>query len=117
MNEEGAVEFINRAGLRVLGYDDQGELLGRPSHRTIHAHHRDGPRIRRTGARCARGKQASPCKSTTTGSCAELREIGVPFDRIVESEVTEDGLASFSKPFDSLIETVGDQLRQTATRA
>lgn len=47
----------------------------------------------------------------------ELREIGVPFDRIVEQELTEEGLASFSKSFDSLIETVEDQLRQTATKA
>ncbi len=47
----------------------------------------------------------------------ELREIGVPFDRIVDTELTEEGLASFSKSFNSLIETVGDQLRQTATKA
>ena len=42
VNARGAIEFINRAGLRVLGYDDDRELLGRPSHQTIHAHHHDG---------------------------------------------------------------------------
>ncbi|CAA9463194.1 MAG: Transaldolase [uncultured Solirubrobacteraceae bacterium] len=47
----------------------------------------------------------------------ELRAIGVPFDRIVEQELTEEGLASFAKSFDSLIETVDGQLRQTATQA
>lgn len=47
----------------------------------------------------------------------ELREIGVPFDRIVEEELTKEGLASFSKAFDSLIETVSTQLQQTATKA
>ena len=46
----------------------------------------------------------------------ELREIGVPFDRIVEQELTEEGLASFAKSFDSLIETVAGQLRETATK-
>ncbi len=48
---------------------------------------------------------------------AELRDIGVPFDRIVEQELTEEGLASFAKSFDSLIDTVGGQLRQTAAKA
>jgi PAS domain S-box-containing protein len=38
----GAIDFVNRAGLHVLGYDDERELLGRPSHQTIHAHRRDG---------------------------------------------------------------------------
>ena len=47
----------------------------------------------------------------------ELRGIGVPFDRIVDVELTEEGLASFSKSFDSLVETVGEQLRQTATKS
>jgi transaldolase len=46
----------------------------------------------------------------------QLREIGVPFDRIVDDELTEEGLASFSTSFDSLVETVGQQLRQTATK-
>ena len=47
----------------------------------------------------------------------EFREIGVPFDRIVEKELTEEGLASFSKSFDALVETVGDQMRQTVAKA
>jgi transaldolase len=66
---------------------------------------------------------ATPARTVDDGVDAahalidELREIGVPFDRIVDEELTEEGLASFSKSFDSLVETVGDQLRQTATKA
>ena len=45
----------------------------------------------------------------------ELREIGVPFDEIVGVVLLEDGLASFTKSFDSLIGTVTEQLQQTAT--
>jgi transaldolase len=47
----------------------------------------------------------------------ELRRIGVPFDDIVDVELVKEGLASFSKSFDSLIETIADQLRQTAAKA
>ena len=39
---DGAVAFVNPAGLAILGYDDEAQLLGRPSHQTIHAHYRDG---------------------------------------------------------------------------
>ena len=39
---DGSVAFVNPAGLAILGYDEAEELLGRPSHRTIHAHYRDG---------------------------------------------------------------------------
>ena len=39
---DGSVAFVNPAGLAILGYDDAEQLLGRPSHSTIHAHHRDG---------------------------------------------------------------------------
>jgi PAS domain S-box-containing protein len=38
----GRVQYVNRAGLRMLGYDDEADLLGRPSHATIHHHHVDG---------------------------------------------------------------------------
>jgi PAS domain S-box-containing protein len=38
----GRVQFVNRAGLALLGYDAESELLGRPSHATIHHHHVDG---------------------------------------------------------------------------
>ena len=38
----GDVKFANPAGLAILGYEDEAQLLGRPSHQTIHAHHRDG---------------------------------------------------------------------------
>ena len=39
---DGAVKFVNPAGLAILGYDDEAQLLGQPSHQTIHAHRRDG---------------------------------------------------------------------------
>jgi PAS domain S-box-containing protein len=39
---DGSIAFVNPAGLAILGYEREDELLGRPSHSTIHAHHRDG---------------------------------------------------------------------------
>jgi PAS domain S-box-containing protein len=42
VDEDGAVQFVNPAGLSLLGYDDEAELLGRPSHATIHHHRPDG---------------------------------------------------------------------------
>jgi PAS domain S-box-containing protein len=42
VDEDGRVQFVNRAGLALLGYDGEAELLGRPSHATIHHHHVDG---------------------------------------------------------------------------
>ncbi|MDP1850069.1 MAG: PAS domain-containing sensor histidine kinase [Solirubrobacteraceae bacterium] len=42
VSPDGTVAFVNPAGLAILGYDDGAELLGRASHSTIHAHHRDG---------------------------------------------------------------------------
>jgi transaldolase len=44
----------------------------------------------------------------------ELREVGVPFDEIVGVELVEEGLASFTKSFDSLMETIDGQIRETA---
>jgi PAS domain S-box-containing protein len=42
VDHEGRVQYVNPAGLRLLGYDDESELLGRPSHATIHHHRPDG---------------------------------------------------------------------------
>jgi PAS domain S-box-containing protein len=42
VDAEGRVQFVNRAGLAMLGYDDEAELLGKPSHATIHHRHPDG---------------------------------------------------------------------------
>lgn len=42
VDAEGHVQFVNRAGLTLLGYDDETQLLGRPSHATIHHSHPDG---------------------------------------------------------------------------
>jgi PAS domain S-box-containing protein len=38
----GRIRFLNPAALRVLGYEDERQLLGRPSHDTIHYLRRDG---------------------------------------------------------------------------
>jgi transaldolase len=47
----------------------------------------------------------------------DLREAGVPFDEIVGKQLVEEGLASFSKSFDSLIETIGEKVRETTAAA
>src|SRR3954468_24933948 len=38
----GEVRFANPAAVELLGYGAEAELLGRPSHATIHSHHPDG---------------------------------------------------------------------------
>ncbi len=42
VDAEGRVSYANPAALHLLGYEDPAELLGRPSHRTIHHSHPDG---------------------------------------------------------------------------
>jgi PAS domain S-box-containing protein len=42
VDERGCVQYANPAALVVLGYDDERELLGRPSHATIHHSRVDG---------------------------------------------------------------------------
>ena len=42
VDAEGRVLFANPAAVRILGYDSEDELLGCPSHATIHHHHPDG---------------------------------------------------------------------------
>jgi PAS domain S-box-containing protein len=42
VDQTGAVLFANRAALGMLGYDSEGELLGRNSHATIHFKRLDG---------------------------------------------------------------------------
>jgi PAS domain S-box-containing protein len=36
------IAFVNDAAIRILGYDSDAELLGRPSHNTVHWKHPDG---------------------------------------------------------------------------
>jgi PAS domain S-box-containing protein len=38
----GVVLFANPAAVQILGYDSEAELLGRPSHQTIHSRYPDG---------------------------------------------------------------------------
>jgi PAS domain S-box-containing protein len=42
VDPRGRIRFLNRAALRILGYEDERQLLGRPSHDTIHYLRRDG---------------------------------------------------------------------------
>ncbi|MBO9531899.1 MAG: PAS domain S-box protein [Solirubrobacteraceae bacterium] len=42
VDPDGRVRFCNPAALRILGYDDPADLVGKPSHQTIHFQHRDG---------------------------------------------------------------------------
>jgi PAS domain S-box-containing protein len=41
-DREGRFTFVNAACVRLLGYDDASELVGRDIHSTIHHHHGDG---------------------------------------------------------------------------
>ena len=42
VDAQGRVRYVNPAGLAVLGYADEADLLGRPSHATIHHTRPDG---------------------------------------------------------------------------
>jgi PAS domain S-box-containing protein len=42
VDPQGRIRFLNPAALRTLGYEDERQLLGRPSHDTIHHLRRDG---------------------------------------------------------------------------
>lgn len=42
VDEQGRVQYANPAALEVLGYEHESELLGRPSHQTIHHSRPDG---------------------------------------------------------------------------
>jgi PAS domain S-box-containing protein len=42
VDAQGRIRFLNPAALRILGYADAGQLLGRPSHDTIHYLRPDG---------------------------------------------------------------------------
>lgn len=42
VDPDGSVRVCNPAALRILGYDDPAELIGKPSHQTIHYQRRDG---------------------------------------------------------------------------
>ncbi len=42
VDDVGVVLFANPAAVNILGYDSESELLGRPSHATIHYLHPDG---------------------------------------------------------------------------
>jgi transaldolase len=45
----------------------------------------------------------------------QVRAAGVDFDRICAVELVEEGVASFAKAFDDLIETIGQKSASLAT--
>lgn len=51
VDHEGMVRFANPAALTILGFDEE-QLLGRPSHATIHYRRPDGQPCRSRAARC-----------------------------------------------------------------
>jgi PAS domain S-box-containing protein len=42
VDADGHIAFLNPTAIRILGYEDEGELLGKPSHETVHYLHADG---------------------------------------------------------------------------
>jgi PAS domain S-box-containing protein len=42
VDRDGYVRFLNPAAVAILGYTDPADLVGRPSHETIHYKHADG---------------------------------------------------------------------------
>ena len=42
VDPRGRIRFLNRTALRILDYEDERQLIGRPSHDTIHYLRRDG---------------------------------------------------------------------------
>jgi transaldolase len=45
---------------------------------------------------------------------AALREAGVDVDHIVDVQLVEEGVASFAKSFESMIDTIGEKARTVA---
>lgn len=65
----GRIKFLNPAALRILGYADDRQLLGRASHDTIHYLRGDGTPSRLRSARCcAHASAVRPSEWKTTGS-------------------------------------------------
>jgi PAS domain-containing protein len=42
VDPDGVIRFANSAAITALGYERADDLLGRPSHETIHHQHADG---------------------------------------------------------------------------
>lgn len=42
IDSEGRFQFVNRSFLKILGYDQEDEVIGKPSHTLIHHSHADG---------------------------------------------------------------------------
>ena len=72
----GVIRFANPAAVAALGYDDAKQLLGRPSHETIHYRHSTGRDIPQPPVRCSSRGSASREQVATVSSTTVPRDVG-----------------------------------------
>jgi len=83
----GRIAFLNPAALKILGYSDAAELLGRPSHETIHYLRPDGSLF-----------PAAECPMLRPGRTGET--IQVEHDSFVRKDGTQVAVSYSSAPVD-----------------
>lgn len=83
----GRLAFLNPAALKILGYRDAGELLGRPTHETIHYLRPDGSRF--PAAQCPL------LRPSRTGETLQLEQ-----DSLVRKDGTQVAVSYSSAPVD-----------------
>jgi PAS domain S-box-containing protein len=84
---EGRLGFLNPAALKILGYRDADELLGRPSHETIHYLRPDGSRF--PAAQCPL------LRPSRTGETIQVEQ-----DSFVRKDGTQVAVSYSSAPVD-----------------
>src|SRR5262249_28120878 len=81
----GRIAFLNPAAFKILGYTEERELLGKPSHATIHYLRPDGSRFRKMsaaqGARPARTGRPRLDRGRITMSVGDKRRGSVRLSR------------------------------------
>jgi PAS domain S-box-containing protein len=83
----GRITFLNPAALKILGYRDADELLGRPAHETIHYLRPDGSRF--PAAQCPL------LRPSWTGETVQLEQ-----DSLVRKDGTQVAVSYSSAPVD-----------------
>jgi PAS domain S-box-containing protein len=83
----GRITFLNPAALKILGYADEGELLGCPSHETIHYLRPDGSPF-----------PAAQCPLLRPGLTGET--VHVDLDWFVRKDTTHAAVSYSSAPVD-----------------